>query len=533
MQRSEILECLKDDEFDMLVVGGGATGAGIALDAAGRGLKVALVEQNDFAEGTSSRSSKLVHGGVRYLEAAVKGFDFEQLQLVYEGLVERRRFLNNAPYLSRRLALLSPVYKFWQIPYLWMGLIFYDLLSIGHRLGASGFVTASRARSKVAFLKRRQLKGGVQYYDGQFNDARMVIGLVHEAQRAGARCLNHCEVTRFTREGDEISGASVRDRLTDENFEIKARTLVNATGPFCDLFRRLAGEKTTLLQTSSGVHIVLDRQKYPPSEIGLLVSETEDKRVLFLLPWEGHCLVGTTDVPAQVSEAPRATAEEVDYLLDHLKGVLDPPPQKADIRACWSGLRPLVHDPASKGSSQLLRDFLIKEEQGLFSIIGGKWTSYRRMAEKLVDRVIAVKNLQASACRTKNQKISGMPFGLAAVSPPSSYEGTDIAHLRCFYGESAGLVAEMIKENTGLVHPQFPYLQAEILFAVRYEFACKPLDVLTRRLPLALLDFQASLDALPLVVRLMAAEIGWDAEETARQLDEASCRLRSESIYAF
>ncbi len=528
MQRSEMLESLKSDEYDLLIVGGGATGAGIALDAAGRGLKVALVEQNDFSEGTSSRSSKLVHGGVRYLEAAVKRFDLEQLRLVYEGLLERRRFLNNAPHLSRRLALMSPIYRLWQIPYLWVGLILYDLLSLGRGLGASGFMSAKHTLAKVPFLNRSRLTGGVQYFDGQFNDARMVIALVHEAMRSGARCLNHCEVTRINRDGHEIAGASVKDRLSGENFEIKARTLVNATGPFCDLFRSLDGAAKPLLQTSSGVHIVLDRHKYPPPEVGLLISETEDDRVLFLLPWEDHCLVGTTDLPAQITESPCATTGEVEYLLRHLGTLLDPPPQREDIRACWSGLRPLVQDPETKGSSQLRRDFLIKEEQGLFSIAGGKWTSYRRMAEKLVDRVTAVRKLKPLPCRTKRQPITGLPAGV--VLKPLAKQTLDVAHLQNFYGEAASLVAEMTAEAEGRLHPEFPYLQAEVLFAVRYEFACKPLDVLTRRLPLALLDYQATLDALPLTVQIMTAEMGWDEELAFAMLEETRRRLHRESL---
>jgi glycerol-3-phosphate dehydrogenase len=527
VQRSEIVESLKSDEYDLLIVGGGATGAGIVLDAAGRGLKVAMVEQNDFAEGTSSRSSKLVHGGVRYLEAAVKGFDLEQLQLVYEGLLERRRFLHNAPHLSRRLALISPVYKIWQIPYLLAGLILYDLLSLGHRLGASGFMSARNLLAKVSFLKRSGLKGGIRYFDGQFNDARMVIALVHEALRCGAGCLNHCEVTRIERQGVELVGATVKDRLSGESFEIRARTLINATGPFCDLFRRLAGETEPLLQTSSGVHIVLDRHKYPPPGIGLLISETEDKRVLFVLPWEGHCLVGTTDLPAQISEAPRATAVEIEYLLRHLKTVLDPAPQRSDIRACWSGLRPLVQNSGRNDSSRLLRDFLIKEERGVFSITGGKWTSYRRMAEKLVDRVVAVKGLSASPCRTKRQKLSGLPAGLSAKTPDSSVAAP---HFDSFYGASAGLVTKLTHEIEGALHPDFPYLQAEVLFAVRYEFACKPLDVLTRRLPLAQLDCRAALETLPLVVRIMAAELGWDEEMSTLRLQEARRSLQRELI---
>ena len=530
MQRSEVLVSLKSDEYDLLIVGGGATGAGIALDAAGRGLKVALVEQNDFAEGTSSRSSKLVHGGVRYLEAAVKGFDLGQLQLVYEGLLERRRFLTNAPYLSRRLALLSPVYKLWRIPYLWAGLILYDLLSVSHRLGSSGFMSARKALAKVPFLRHSHLKGGVQYFDGQFNDARMVIALLHEAMRSGATCLNHCQVTRIQRADGEITGARVTDRLTGAIFDIKAHTLINASGPFCDLFRNLAGETRPMLKTSSGVHIVLDRHKYPPPEIGLLISETEDNRVLFVLPWEDHCLVGTTDLPAEISETPRATAKEVDYLLRHLATVLDPAPQREDIRACWSGLRPLVQNPESKESSQLLRDFLIKEEQGVFSIAGGKWTSYRRMAEKLVDQVVATRNLSALPCQTRRQSITGLPFGLSAV--PLTNAATEAKRLQRFYGEAAGLVAAMSGETDGRLHPDFPYLQAEVLFAVRHEFACKPLDVLTRRLPLALLDYQASLDALPLVVQIMATEFGWDSVESERQLSEASQQLLSESMHA-
>lgn len=524
MQRSEILRQLNNDEFDLLVVGGGASGAGVALDAAGRGLKVALVEQNDFAEGTSSRSSKLVHGGVRYLEAAVKGFDLQQLQLVYEGLRERWRFLRNAPHLARPLALLSPVYRWWQLPYLWSGLIFYDLLSLGHRLGASGYVPASRVESQVPFLRRERLKGGVQYYDGQFNDARMVVALVHEALRCGAVCLNHCQVTALERDGDTVLAAEVEDRIGGERLKITARAVVNATGPFCDRFRALDGERQPLLETSSGVHIVLDRQKFPPPEVGLLLAETEDRRVLFVLPWEGHCLVGTTDLPAPVDENPLAREEEIDYLLRHLQRIFDPAPTRRDITAAWSGLRPLVRDPSAQESSRLLRDFLVIEERGLFTLTGGKWTSYRRMAEKLVDRVVVARKLNAGICRTRRQKISGLPRGLKSGTLPSG----SAHHLGHFYGEAAAAVAALATEIEGVLHPLFPHLKAEVVFAARYEYACRPLDVLTRRLPLALLDQRAALEVLPEVVRLMAGELNWTPEQTAGELSDASSQLQDQ-----
>ncbi len=409
MNRTEILNQIKQlSRCDLLVVGGGATGCGIALDAASRGLSVVLVEQNDFAEGTSGRSSKLVHGGVRYLEMAVKHFDRDQYQLVKEGLHERYYFLRNAPHLCHPLPLISPLYRWSQLPYVWIGLKLYDLLAGQHGLGPSGYADYQRTLEEVPLLQKEGLKGGIRYYDGQFNDSRMALSLALCAASHGALIINHMEAVELLKQGNKISGALLKDRLSGEQFALPAAAVVNATGPFSDQLRQLDDPQVhPLLAVSSGVHLVLDAG-YPPPKAGLLLSETEDQRVLFLLPWQGRCLVGTTDQAAELREHPQVVEEDIDYLLRHLSQVLDPAPTRENITAVWCGLRPLVHDPRAHDSARVLRDFVIEESSsGLFTIAGGKWTSYRRMAEKLVDKVVANLNLNAAACLSKDLPVHG------------------------------------------------------------------------------------------------------------------------------
>jgi len=518
--------------FDLLIIGGGATGCGIALDAASRGLSVALIEQNDFAEGTSSRSTKLLHGGVRYLELAVKHFDRVQYNLVKDGLRERGLLLKNAPHLTKRLPLVTPLYSWWQVPYIFAGLKFYDILAGQAGIGHSRLLSRKRALELFPMLKAEGLKAGVLYYDGQFNDARMVTALVATATEHGAIMVNHVAATGLIKEEGQVCGAEVHDRLSGETWAIRARGVINATGPFADTVRRLDDPKAAaLLKVSSGIHIVLDGLFAPP-DTGLMIPETEDGRVLFVLPWEGHALIGTTDEPAELEEHPRAAAEEIDYLLRHVSKYFDLQLDKNDIKAAWSGLRPLVFDPEAADTAQLARDHFIQVAPSrLLTISGGKWTTYREMAKDAVDHAVTTFDLQPQqGCWTADIPLTGgreyrpdgdqllvSRFGLAP----------DVAlHLHHAYGDQASRVLEISGgEQHRLLAEDHPYLEAEVSYACRHESAGRAMDVLTRRLPLALLDRDAALTALPRVIELMAVELDWGAQRQAEELRIARQRL--------
>jgi glycerol-3-phosphate dehydrogenase len=537
MNRQTLLEGLKkQDVFDLLIVGGGATGCGIAVDAASRGLKVALVEKNDFAEGTSSKSTKLVHGGVRYLEMAVKKCDRAQYHLVKEALHERGLFLKNAPHLAHRVPLVTPLYSWWEVPYVYAGLVLYDLLAGRLGLGRSSLIGRREAKRRFPMLRGENLKGGVIYYDGQFHDARMAITLVLTARRHGALLANHVEALSFDKQDGRLCGARVRDTLGGEEFDIRARAIVNATGPFVDRLRAMDDPSSKpVLNAASGIHIILSSRFVPP-DTGMLIPKTEDGRVLFVLPWQGHALIGTTDVPAEIIEHPRASEDEIAYLLRHINRYFDLKVDRGDVLSAWSGLRPLVRFDESSSTAQLVREHLLMvSPSGLVTLAGGKWTSYRKMAEEAVDRVIESAGLPASPCRTLDLKLAGAehfsPKVVSALTRDYGLEADIAEHLAHSFGDQAMSVAQLAKSD-GLgrrLHPGHPYIEAEIIHAARHEQAERAFDALARRTSLALLDNAAAQAALPRVVELMASEHGWD-EKRQRKETELSLQYLCVSV---
>lgn len=534
MERLQNLQQLKDGRiFDLLVIGGGATGCGVALDAASRGLKVALIEKNDFSEGTSSRSTKLVHGGVRYLELAVKKLDRVQYNLVKDGLRERSVLLNNAPHLSNRLALVTPLYRWIDVPYVFSGLKLYDILAGTRNIGHSRLLSRKEALRRFPALKAEGLKAGVLYYDGQFHDARMALSLALTAEQHGAIIVNHVAVTGLFKDGEKIAGAELTDSLTGETWQVRAKGVINATGPFADQVRRLDDPSVPkILSASSGIHIVLDKRFAPP-DTGLMIPKTEDGRVLFVLPWEGHALVGTTDEPAEISEHPRPLETEIDYLLRHVSRYFNLHVEKSDIKAVWSGLRPLVSDPKAADTAGLARDHVIEESpSGLLTIAGGKWTTYRKMAEDTVSYALKAYHLAAPrpACQTEQLPILGgaayQENGHLELSREYGLDDDVAAYLHRTYGDQAAKVAKLAKEGFGgrLVE-NHPVLEAEVIYAARHELAERVIDVLARRTPLALLDTAATRRAVPRVLEIMADERGWDRQRQEEEAQLAEKRL--------
>lgn len=532
MKRNNVIESLKTTDHDLLIIGGGATGCGIAVDAASRGLKVALIEKSDIAEGTSSKSTKLVHGGVRYLEMAVKKCDRAQYNLVKEALHERGIFLRNAPHLANALPLVTPLYKWLEVPYVFAGLLLYDALAGKMGLGKSYVVGRDEALRRFPMLKKEGLKAGVVYYDGQFNDARMAVTLALTAREHGAAIATQVEAIALEKRDGKLCGARVRDTISGEEFDIRARGVINAAGPFVDRIRAMDDAAARpLLKAASGIHIVLSSRFVPP-DTGLLIPKTEDGRVLFVLPWQGHALIGTTDNPAEIVDHPRATEEEIEYVLRHINQYFDLSVKRSDVLSVWSGLRPLVQFDPSANTAQLVREHLLTTSpSGLLSMAGGKWTSYRKMAEEAVDAAIATFSLTpASPCRTKSLALYGAEHyapEIADVLIKDYGIAADTAdHLQHAFGDKAMCVARLAGEGlANRLHPDHPYIEAEVVYAARREFAEHASDVLTRRIPLAILDISAARAALPRVVDLMAREQGWDEQRRESETANAMERL--------
>ncbi|WP_457605981.1 glycerol-3-phosphate dehydrogenase/oxidase [Nitratifractor sp.] len=517
---------MPDLSYDLLVIGGGATGAGVALDAALRGLRVALVEQNDFGEGTSSRSTKLVHGGVRYLEAAVKHLDKEQWNLVREGLRERKIFLHNAPHLAHPVELITPIYRWWELPYVYAGLVLYDLLSGRATLGHSRILGAKKARSINPDIDPDGLVGAVSYYDGAFNDSRMVIALLQSAQELGAEIYNHREVRGLIMEGGRIIGAKTRSRLDGSESELHARMVLNAAGPFADTIRRMEDpDLPPLMETSSGVHLVLPA-RFLPSPDGVLIPRTRDGRVLFALPYQGYCLAGTTDRPAPLVEHPAPTDEEIDYLIEHLNSYFDLQVRRENILSSFSGLRPLVREPGRDSTADVVREFVTElSTGGLLTIAGGKWTSYRAMAEAAVDRACETLGVRA-VCRTHDYPVVGSRIPKQQILEELRKIGiaADYAeYLYAHYGDRSPEIftaADNPKARARL-HPDHPATEEELRYTIRHERVRKPLDFLVRRSNLALVDRRAAIEALPRVCAIMAEALEWSPTSASERGQEA------------
>ena len=551
MTRAGHLRRLREERFDLLVIGGGATGCGCALDAATRGLRVALAERGDFAGGTSSRSTKLVHGGVRYLEQAVKRIDRSQFRLVREALRERAALLELAPHLVRELAIFVPLYQLYQQPYYRIGLNLYDRLAGRYALRRSEFVPREQAQARFPYLREqvrgygppRRLRGGVIYYDGQFDDARMNLALALTAAQHGAALANYVAVEGLLKDASgRLAGAVVRDRLSGAEWEVRARVVLNAAGPYVDRLRRLddAGE-APLLRVSAGAHLVLGA-RFPAPDTGFLIPRTEDGRVIFVLPWHGQLLAGTTEVDAPLTAEPLPSRREVSYLLAHLRNYLNMPVRAGDVTAAWSGLRPLIAAPPRRvaggrrqrrDSAALTRDhYLTTSRSGLITVAGGKWTTYRVMAVHAVNRVVEVGGFGP---RRPSQTRSTPLLGAAGYRPdaPGLQRRyglpADVArHLDRAFGDRAARVAQLAGAGFGArLAPRHPCLEAEVVYAARHEAACTVDDVLARRTRLAFLDCRAALTSVPRVADLLAAELGWSAAERQRHAGAAAARLEA------
>jgi glycerol-3-phosphate dehydrogenase len=492
--------------WDMIVVGGGASGVGVAIDATARGYDVLLLEQSDFGKGTSSRSTKLAHGGVRYLEQGNIG-------LVMEALKERGLLLQNAPHIVHDLAFVVPNYDWWEAPFYGLGLKLYQLLAGKYGFGTSRILSREETLAHLPTLKTEGLRGGAVYYDGQFDDARLLIHMVATAFEQGATLLNYVEVTGLTKDAQGfVDGVSARDVETGNEFRAAAKVVINATGAFSDLLRQKAEPAVApMIIPSQGIHLVFD-SSFLQGNSAIMVPHTSDGRVLFAIPWHGHTLVGTTDTPiAAPTLEPVAMGKEIEFILATAAQYLAKAPTHDDVLSVFAGIRPLVRATGVASTAALSRDHVIHiDRSGLVSICGGKWTTYRHMAEDCVDQAATLAQLPERPCVTHHLHVHGFhgaarEFGLLAV-----------------YGSDAYGIRKLIAADAGLgepLHPALPYRKAEVIWAARHEMARTVEDVLARRTRALFLNARAAVEMAPAVADLMASELGWDPPSRAKQLD--------------
>jgi glycerol-3-phosphate dehydrogenase len=499
MNRQEMLEraAQRKTPWDMVVIGGGATGVGVAIDAASRGFDVLLLEAQDFGKGTSSRSTKLIHGGVRYLEQG-------NISLVMEALKERGLLRRNAPHLVHDLAFIVPNYSWWQAPFYGIGMKVYDLLAGKYGFGKSRILSAAETIELLPNLQTDGLRGGVIYYDGQFDDTRLLIHMAATAADHGATLLNYAPVVEITKDEDGFAnGVQWRDEESGLQYKASARVVINATGIFADNLRRMTDPQAKkMIAPSQGIHLVFARE-FLRADAAIMVPHTSDGRVLFAIPWHGHTVVGTTDTPVQEpSYEPLPFEEEIEFILDTAARFLSRPPARKDILSVYVGIRPLVKSEGDGGekTSALSRDHTIHiDHAGLVTIVGGKWTTYRRMAEDCVDHAITLGRLEDSACVTQSLKLHGYHEDTESLGDLWVY-GSDAAPIKAIALADPQLLAPM--------HPDLACCAAEVIWAVRYEMARTVEDVLARRTRALFLNAQAAISLAPRVAAIIAGELG-------------------------
>lgn len=515
MRREDMLPALDGRTWDVVVIGGGASGLGIAVDAQTRGYRTLLLEQYDFAKGTSSRSTKLVHGGVRYLKQG-------NVALVLEALRERGLLCRNAPHLVFDLAFVVPRYRWWEGPFYGIGLKLYDRLAGNLNLAPSRLLDRQETLRRIPNIERENLIGGAVYYDAQFDDARLALALAQTAVDHGATVLNYMRVTDLMKTEGAVTGVIAVDQESGAEYEVTARVVINATGIFADGVRRMDDATLEpLLSPSQGVHLVFDRS-FQPSDTAIMVPRTDDGRVLFVIPWYDRVLVGTTDTPVPRAEVePRALPDEIAFILRNAARYLARDPTTADVLSVFAGQRPLVQaDGAHAPTKAISREHaVLVSNSGLVTIVGGKWTTYRKMAQDTVTDAAPVGGLPDRPCVTEPLRLHGWMAREDPAFPRA-------AHLMG-YGADAEAVEAFLAadpDRQAPVHPRLPYVMGQVLWAVQHEMARTLEDVLARRTRALLLDARASLEAAPVTAGLMAAELGRGATWVAEQV-EAYTRL--------
>jgi len=509
IERNKVVAAINNPNkvWDVIVIGGGATGLGAAVDAASRGYQTLLLEQADFAKGTSSRSTKLVHGGVRYLAQGDIG-------LVREALYERGLLLKNAAHLVKNESFIIPNYEWWGGAFYTIGLTLYDLLAGKLGFGRAKHISKKKVISKLATIRQKGLYGGVVYHDGQFDDARLAVNLAQTGIEQGATILNYFKVNNLAKDDHgKINGVTVTDIETGKLYAIKGKTVINATGVFVDdILKMDKPEIRPMVRPSQGVHLVLDRS-FMPGEDALMIPKTDDGRVLFAVPWHDKLVVGTTDTPInEHSLEPVALEEEIAFIMRTAAKYLTKAPTRKDVLSVFAGLRPLAapQNGSSKTKEISRSHKLIVSDSGLITITGGKWTTYRRMGEDTIDKAIEVGGLTPYLNKTKTLSIHG------------STPNVDRENHLYVYGSDQQALLALIDENPSWkekLHPRMPYIKAEVIWGIRYEMARSVEDILARRVRALFLDARAAIDMAPAVAELLAGELSKDAEWQKQQVD--------------
>ena len=503
MNRSHLIKELNNNStWDIIIIGGGATGLGTAVDASSRGYKTLLLEQADFCKGTSSKATKLVHGGVRYLAQG-------NIQLVREASIERGLLYKNAPHLFKNLMFIIPNYSYFNNILYTVGLKFYDMLSGSLSLGSSTFLSKSKGLKKIKNIDASNLKGFTTYHDGQFDDSRLGINLAQTAINFGGSALNYFKVDNLIKSNDKITGVVATDLESKRTYELKAKVVINATGVYADQILEFDSKiSKKIIQPSQGIHIILPKHFYPNDE-ALMIPKTSDGRVLFIIPWHDKIIIGTTDTKVNCFDLePTALHVEIDFILENCKKYLVTSPNKSDILSVFAGLRPLAATTTDKTKEISRSHKIIVSKSNLITIIGGKWTTYRKMAEDVIDKAINRNLLSDKKCQTKNLKIHGYLIN-SEINNPLYFYGSDLVQIKNIENENM----EFLKK----IHPNYPYTIACLIFSIRNEMVLKVEDFLARRIRLLFLDVEAALASAELVAQIIAKELGkneqWIVEE--------------------
>jgi glycerol-3-phosphate dehydrogenase len=511
VKRERMVALLDGGTWDVIVIGGGATGLGIAVDAQTRGYRTLLLEQYDFAKATSSRSTKLVHGGVRYLKQG-------NVSLVLEALRERGLLCRNAAHLVHDLAFVVPRYKWWEGPFYGIGFKLYDVLAGKLNIAKSRRLNRRETIERIPNVETKNLIGGAMYHDAQFDDARLAFALARTAADHGAVLVNYMPVTGLLKSSGAVAGVRALDRESGTTHELRAKVVINATGVFADAVRRLDDRfADAMVSPSQGVHLVLDRS-FQPSDTAIMVPQTDDGRVLFVIPWHERVLVGTTDTPVPRAEIePRPLREEVEFILRNAARYLSHDPSERDVLSCFAGLRPLVQPQAGALQTKAMsrEHEVVISPSGLVTIVGGKWTTYRKMAEDTVDDAIVVGGLPERPCVTEHLRLHGCLGRDDPALPKAGHMqvyGADAAEVQAFLDEDPARAAPL--------HARLPYQCGQITWAARHEMARTLEDALARRTRALLLDARASIAAAPRAAALMAAELGRDRAWVDAQVAE-------------
>ncbi|WP_417886023.1 glycerol-3-phosphate dehydrogenase/oxidase [Zunongwangia sp.] len=496
--RESLLNRAKSEsKWDVIVIGGGATGLGVALDSITRGYKTLLLEQADFAKGTSSRSTKLVHGGVRYLAQG-------NVDLVREALHERGLLSKNAPHLVKNQSFIIPNYRWYEGAFYTIGLKMYDLLAGKLSLGKSFHINKKETADRITTIRRNKLRGGVVYQDGQFDDSRLAVNVAQTAIEKGAAVLNYFKVNNLIINNNKIEGVSAKDQETGEDYTFSGKTVINATGVFTDEILKMEDPNArNMVKPSQGVHLVFDKS-FLPGEDAIMIPKTEDGRVLFAVPWHDKVIVGTTDTQLDDhSLEPQALEKEIEFILKTFNNYLEKKVTRKDVRSVYAGLRPLAAPKdGSEKSKEISRSHkVIVSKTGLITITGGKWTTFRKMAEDTINKAISLGKLQDAVCKTKDLKIHGFK------------ENPDLTNHLYIYGSDQDEIQKLINSRPELaekIHPRLDFKKAEVVWAVQKEIARTVDDILARRVRMLFMDADAAIESAPVVADLLASELGKD-----------------------